>query len=378
MRSLTKNAALLCFAITTATAAPAQEAISPEIAKQYFAEAATLCKADNGHLWGVSLCGPIMFVDPASRDVVASQADAAGKLRQDAGAFIGTLPADQGVSNTAVEWEGERWTQIMWPLPTQAWRRRILIAHELFHRIHPQLHLPANAEADNAHLSTVDGRVYMQLEWLALAAALQSDSDTARRKAAMDALLFRAARDHAFPSAATQEQALEANEGLAEYTGVMVGAQSAAGQLRAALDDLSAHVGDETFVRSFAYATGPAYGILLDRYAPGWRTHLASGQGFGAMLANALHAETPNDPRQQARARMSAYGGKELQASEIRRDGAHQRRLSAYRAKLIEGPVLVLPLQHMQVQFDPRSLQPLGEAGTVYPTLHLSDDWGHP
>jgi len=382
MRAQTKNAArpctamLLCLAITSAAATPAQGAIPLEIAKQYFAEAATSCKVDNGRLWGVSLCGPIMFVDPASRDVVASQADAAGKLQQDAGVFIGTLPPDQGVANTALEWAGERWTQIMWPLPAEAWRRRILIAHELFHRIQPQLHLPAGAEANNAHLDTVDGRVYMQLEWRALARALQSDSDTVRRKAAMDALLFRAARDQVFPSAAAQEQALEANEGLAEYTGVMVGAQSAAEQRRAALDDLSAHVGDETFVRSFAYATGPAYGMLLDRYAAGWRTHLASGQGFGAMLADALHAARPRDPRQQALARMNAYGGRELRASENRRDEAHQRLLSAYRAKFIEGPVLVLPLKHMQVQFDPRSLQPLGEAGTVYPTLHLSDDWG--
>lgn len=30
----------------------------------------------------------------------------------------------------------------------------------------------------------------------------------------------------------------------------------------------------------------------------------------------------------------------------------------------------------MHVQFDPRNLQPLGDAGTVYPNLRISDDWG--
>lgn len=30
----------------------------------------------------------------------------------------------------------------------------------------------------------------------------------------------------------------------------------------------------------------------------------------------------------------------------------------------------------MHVQFDPRDLQPLEKAGTVYPTLRISDDWG--
>ena len=30
----------------------------------------------------------------------------------------------------------------------------------------------------------------------------------------------------------------------------------------------------------------------------------------------------------------------------------------------------------MHVQFNPRNLQPLGDAGTVYPNLRISDDWG--
>jgi hypothetical protein len=30
----------------------------------------------------------------------------------------------------------------------------------------------------------------------------------------------------------------------------------------------------------------------------------------------------------------------------------------------------------MNGQFDPGNLQPLDDAGTVYPTIHISDDWG--
>jgi hypothetical protein len=30
----------------------------------------------------------------------------------------------------------------------------------------------------------------------------------------------------------------------------------------------------------------------------------------------------------------------------------------------------------MHVQFDPRNLQPLEQAGTVYPNMCVSDDWG--
>jgi hypothetical protein len=35
-----------------------------------------------------------------------------------------------------------------------------------------------------------------------------------------------------------------------------------------------------------------------------------------------------------------------------------------------------VPLKHMKVQFNPSNLVPLGKAGTVYPTMHINDDWG--
>jgi len=30
----------------------------------------------------------------------------------------------------------------------------------------------------------------------------------------------------------------------------------------------------------------------------------------------------------------------------------------------------------MKIQFDPRTVVPLGELGSVYPTLRVADDWG--
>src|SRR5208282_383257 len=77
-----------------------------------------------------------------------------------------------------------------------------------------------------------------------------------RRKAAADAVLFRAERYRLFPGAQAQEQALELNEGLAEYTGVRVGNPTPEEQIKTALNDLSYYRNNSTFVRSFAYATG--------------------------------------------------------------------------------------------------------------------------
>jgi len=343
-----------------------------DLAKRYFAEARALCTADGGKLWGVSLCGPMMFVDAPTREIVASEADAKGMLKGQDGVFVGVLPAEQIVANTAVEWSGVRWTQMLWPLPGDERLRATLIAHELFHRIQPQLGLSTMNGGENAHLDEVDGRYYMQLEWRALARALEARSKSELDQAVSDALLFRAERYRIYPKAEAEERALEMNEGLAEYTGVRVGNPTQDLRTTMALHDLAAHVGDATFVRSFAYATGPAYGLLLDRSAPGWREKLKSGPGLEGMLRSAL----PVGSSAATTERVASYDGAALRASEVERDRKRQAALALYRGEFIDGHKLTLRFRHMNVQFDPRNLQPLDDAGTVYPTIHISDDWG--
>ena len=53
-------------------AAQTSQPIPFDAAQRDFAEAKALCQADAGKLWGVSLCGPILFVDPDSRTLVAN------------------------------------------------------------------------------------------------------------------------------------------------------------------------------------------------------------------------------------------------------------------------------------------------------------------
>jgi hypothetical protein len=143
-----------------------------------------------------------------------------------------------------------------------------------------------------------------------------------------------------------------------------------------ALRDLAAHVSDATFVRSFAYATGPAYGLLLDRYARGWRERLEAGDGLDVMLARALRVAPAESSEQLAKSRAAKYDGHALHAAEAEREAKRQQQLAQNRGKFVDGPVLMLEFRHMNVQFDPRNLQPLGDAGTVYPTIRVTDDWG--
>src|SRR5690348_14150986 len=66
----------------------------PAKAGAAFAERQAICGRDAGQLWGRSLCGPMLLIDPESRQLVANQAGP-GLTAQD-GVFVGRLPDGMG------------------------------------------------------------------------------------------------------------------------------------------------------------------------------------------------------------------------------------------------------------------------------------------
>ena len=351
--------------------------IDPDQAQAVFAEAKAISDRDGGRFWGQPLYGPILLVAPESRATVANQADPGGELKASGSVFAGRLPEAVNVSNSPTEWSGVRWTQLIWPIYGDRTMQQVSFAHEMYHRIQPTLGLWGDSDDDNSHLDTLEGRYWLQLEWRALAAALSAPTADTGRAAVLDALVFRAERYRRFPGAAVQEAMLERIEGTAEYTGVRLGLATPAEQTAYALRDLSAHVGDKSFVRSFAYATGPAYGLLLDRPDPDWRHHFPPGQRFDVLLLQDLRLTLPTALEAEARVRAARYDrGGGLRTAEVKREEARQARVAALKAKLVDGPVLTAPLAHMNIQFNPSTLQPLDGYGVVYPSLRITAPWG--
>ncbi len=195
--------------------------IDAKLAQSYFKEVDVLCTREGGRLWGVSLCGPMLFADPNTRSFVTNRPVNAAKL-----------PDDINIANTAFDWEGVHWTMVQWPLPTDEKARGRLMMHELYHRIQNEIGLPAQ-EGSNEHLDTRDGRIWLQLEMRALAKALQA-SGKDREQSIADALAFRKERHRIFPKAAAAERTLEDNEGLAEYTGTVAVSEPVAHAVSAA------------------------------------------------------------------------------------------------------------------------------------------------
>jgi hypothetical protein len=336
-----------------------------------FEEARQICADDGGRLWGRSLCSPLLFADPQKGVLMASQPDRQGNLKPAGdGLWTGPLPRGLSPANTATDWAGVEWTMLVWPLPDDPVRRRRLLAHEMWHRLQPALMLPMS-NAENPHLDTDQGRVWLRLELRALSAALQSAGD-AQRQAVEDALAFRAERRRIFPNARAEEIMLENNEGLAEWTGYALDGAPREVKVKAVADQLRAE--RPSYVRSFAYLTGPAWGLLLDEASPGWNRHLGARSDIAGLLAEALKI-TP-DPL-IARERAPAYGGPAILQEEAARSRELAERQAKFRALFVEGPTLTLTLsERMQFAFNPNNLVRLPGYGTVYPTLRVTDDWG--
>jgi hypothetical protein len=343
----------------------ASDAIDADAARAVFAEFRSLCTPENTALWGKELCGPMMLVGPDGE--VVTNRPAAGLDPDGDGVFRGRLPEGTPVANTAIEWQGVRWTQLVWPIQAGNEDRRVLLAHEAFHRIQPEIGIVVSG-ADNSHLDSKDGRLWLRLEAAALAKALDDTEDW--RTVARDALLFRATRLAAFPEAGANECTLLINEGLAEYTGVKAGGGTDTRRL--AVERLRSVNKRPSLVRTMGYIVGPAYGLLLDRTGEDWRAAVRAGGCPSVLLEAAIGRSTG-----AARQRAAPYGYAAIAAEEERRETAHREALARYRTMFVEGPVLLVRFEDMHISFNPNRMTALPPLGTVYTTGRVQDAWGH-
>lgn len=350
--------------------------IDTSVARRYFQEARTACEEDGGKLWGASLCGPILFVDPRTHMVVGSHSDAEGLLAERDGVFVGRLPEKTPVANAPVTWAGVRWVMIVWFFMTDdSFQRVKVMLHESFHRIQKELGFPM-AGAGNNHLDTRDGRFWLQLEWRALRSALRSEG-VARRRAVEDALTFRNYRRLLFPKSDLTERALEMNEGLAEYSAFKLTAKTNTQLIDYLTKQIDQGSTRPTFVGSFAYYSGPAYGVLLDASRPNWRKGLTPEDDMGELLQRSLEIGLATDLKSRATERASRYDGDALAAAEAEREATRQRRIADYRSRFVDAPTLQITLTDKRsVTINSTELVPLEGVGTVYPTARVTDEWG--
>jgi hypothetical protein len=267
-------------------------------------------------LWNMDIYGPVLLVNPGTRKLYANYPDSAGVLKRDGKIYTGLLPVNINIANTSIKWNGRSWAMIILPLPDDREDRLNLLSHELFYRSQPALGFRMS-NAENDHLDKREGRVYLRLELEALRQAMTAKTISDTHNHLANALFFRKTRYSLFPEAATSENLMELNEGLAEYTGTIMSGRTDQEIIKHLEKKLIEFQKNPTFVRSFAYITTPLYGFILARSDKYWNRNITSATNLTDYFTRAFNLSIPVSLCADC---ISQYGSEKIFSEEIVRE----------------------------------------------------------
>lgn len=327
-------------------------------------------------LWDKDIYGPILLVDPETREVYANRPDEEGALKFDKGIYSGVLPKKITFSNTDIRWSGTHWAMIKLPLSANEQDRIDLITHELFHVAQPPLGFEIRREENN-HLDLREGRIYLRLEMAALDAALRAHRFNRAEEHLRNALIFRKYRHMLYRGSETRENSLELLEGLATYTGQMMSGRDKWQWREYLIRRIELFEKVPSFVRSFAYETVPVYGFFLYQKDNQWNKKVDADTQLTEFFSEAFGVDRRILLQSYVKQVAEEYRGRTIADEEIKRELSNNILLDTYREKFFEQPHLEIRLEDMNMAFDPQNLIPLDEdEGTVYPTVSIGDNWG--
>ena len=321
-----------------------------------------LCNKDNGRLWGVNLYSPVLGVD-SLRNIVSNVSDAPE-----------SYPADKPVANSTIELDGRRWTTILWPLSGDVKHQSIVLVHEMFHYRQPELGLWQDRDPNNSHLSNRDARTLLKLEWNALKVAATCEGE--QKKAALeDALSFRARRRQLYPDFIAEENSLEIQEGLAEYTGRRIVIPSDK-ELLQSLSELDRLYGSDNLTRSFAYLSGPLYGLILDQSGRSWHKEMNAVSDLGSSAMAIYGINLPEDLECAVEAAKVKYDIESIDAVEDAFQRKMEERNETLRKLFAPDNVISLDCPNLSIQFSPDSMIKMEDGSMVIYGCKAYCDWG--
>ncbi len=342
---------------------------------QTFSVVDSLLKSDNGNFWGKQLYGSIILVDPISRIFYSNENNPTNDFKQIRTIFSDSLPANITIANTAINWNNKRWSMVMLPLPKDKNTRNNLIIHELYHRLQPEIGFGNIKELDNKHLDTYRGRLLLKLELEALEKGLSSNDEKLKMQHVQNALIFRNKR-HENKEIKNAENSLELNEGLAEYTAIMLSGRDGQKMTTHFTQSKRDFYTNPTFVRSFAYQTIPLYGYMLASKNKQWHRAIDSTTNLTDYFNKSFQATLETEKSSEEIAIEFKYNYLEIKEEETKRENARLENIKRLKVKFFENAILELAFKNMNISFDPRNITPLDNLGTVYPNIKVTDDWG--
>ena len=365
-------ALILCLSSTSCSQSNSN---SMEKAAPCFENLKKVSDLDNGKLWGKTLYGPTMFVDVQTRKLVANQQNKENSFEQKGNLFFGQLPENIIIANTAINYCGENWTCVIWDANRDLLTNTHLLIHESLHRIQEEIGLPT-CGSFNQHLDEAEGELLLKLE-LSVLKTLLLDNSKNLTEGLHDAMTVRKMRQTMFPNG--NENQFECHEGMAEYTAFkLLPLDDDNEAIRKGLVAAAIMKGmDNTgFSNSFAYLTGPAYGLLLDDLVPDWRNSVCSGKTIPDVISTVI--PIPDTVHDAEIERISkCYDVKEYLDKEKIRLEARDKEDAALRVVFSESKWLIIPNNNINFGFNPNErLVAYDSIGVIYKTMQLKGDFG--
>lgn len=318
-----------------------------------------------------------MFIFTKNRLIIANEPDNEGKFILKDGLYTGKLPDNINIANTSIEWNGKKWTMVIWEAISEndKYSRGKLLVHESWHRNQEDIGIKPEM-TENIYLDELQSSVLLKLEFIALSRALNSNSKD-KISHLSNALTIRAYRQLIFPK--NNENMFELHEGMAEYSGYKLCGIDKKLLPKVVSKQLELSMDKEGLANSFAYLTGPAYGILFDELREGWINDVKKGESLPAIGCQIINEKLPTDTtvlKENISEIITLYGVDSLITNETKKFEYQNQLVNAYKLKFFEGDMLIIKNNNLQMGFNPQEkLIPL-ENGVVYKTMRLTGNWG--
>jgi hypothetical protein len=330
-----------------------------------------ITQKDDGKFWNIQYAAPLLFVNPESRQTFV--------FDMDKEPYEIVLDETVPIGNTGSNWNGKLWAMSQLPLPEQPFFSDNLILHEMFHALQPQLGFDSLYEVPCAHLEKEEARISLRLEMQALLKALeQIQNKDSMYKHLTNAISFRNSRYAIFPDAKEKENMLELNEGMAEYTTLMMIQRNSPNKLNDKelmryFNSRISRLEQNSFVRSFAYETIPLYGYLIQTDIPYWHQKVTKKTNLTDYFMQIMNIDNGNDEWKTLGLQYN-YANialeERMQAEQTNAD------MNAVKEKFFCVNHVEIPLFNYSYNFNPLGIRIIDGVGEFHEDIRIMDDWG--
>ena len=329
------------------------------------------------NLWDKDLYGPIIIVNPYTRQAYSNFPDSIGIFKKEGKIYTGKLPGNILVGNYSLKWGGLNWAMILTIFITNNKAERVdLFTHELFHRVQPLLNFQRVNDQNNGHLDSKNGRVYLRLELEALVKALNSVDKNERNNHLLNALYFRKYRYKLFPNAYSSEATIEINEGIASYTGKVMRNLNEKEFNNLMVTRITDFIKEQTYVQMFAYNTIPAYGFMLRASNKFWNKKVNSETNLTDFFISAFGVTNKINRQINIDSLSNYYSAAIIMKQENEREERIKKTVLAYKEKFLGQAHFEILFEKKRISYDTRYIVTIEDLGFVYPTMKATDTWG--